>query len=78
VTILFDATRRVKTTRRFGSGILASRPTFTRTHSEADEAWLAEDNARRDSDRSAHRNARLEWVAGCAIAADRLANGCCL
>jgi hypothetical protein len=49
MTILFDATRPVKSTRRFGAGILASAPHYhVSDHSVSDEAWLAEDNTRRE------------------------------
>ena len=45
---LYDATRPVKTSRRFGAGLLRSLPTYRQTVSAADEAWLCEDNARRE------------------------------
>jgi hypothetical protein len=48
MTILFDATRQVKTTHRFGRGILRSLPTYHSPVSSADEAWLVADNARRE------------------------------
>ena len=47
---IFDATRPVKSARRFGAGLLAARPTYERTWTEADEAWLIEDNARREAE----------------------------
>ncbi len=70
MTTIFDATRPVKTTRRFGAGILRSLPTYTRTHSEADEAWLLADNARRDA-----ANRRLDGLADEAAAARRYEAG---
>lgn len=49
MTILFDGRRPVKSGRPFGAGILASYPTYRSDHTAADEAWLIEDNARREA-----------------------------
>ena len=43
-------TRPVKSTRRFGAGLLATYPTYRVNHTAADEAWLIEDNAQRDAE----------------------------
>ena len=48
MTILFDARRPVKSARRFGAGILPTCPVYLADHTAADEAWLIEDNARRE------------------------------
>jgi hypothetical protein len=70
MTILFDATRPVKTTRRFGAGLLRSLPTYRTTVSAADEAWLIADNARRDA-----ANRKLDRRASEAEAHARYENG---
>lgn len=43
---IFDATRPVKTSRRFAAGLLRSLPTYQTAVSAADEQWLVSDNAR--------------------------------
>jgi hypothetical protein len=53
MTILFDATRPVKSTRsarRFGAGLFQWTPMYHADHTAADEAWLIEDNARREAE----------------------------
>ena len=69
MTILIDSANLVKP-RNFGRGILPSYPTFRRTHTSADEAWLAEDNARRDAD-----NRRLDRMAAESMTIDRMSRG---
>ena len=49
MTMIFDATCPVKSTRRFGAGLLATLPTYRVDYTAADEAWLIEDNARREA-----------------------------
>ena len=71
MTILFDATRPVKTTRparRFGAGILATRPVYTSDHTAADEAWWAAESARLE-------DARFDWMAAETAALDSLTRG---
>jgi hypothetical protein len=41
-TILFDATQRHPAPRTFGRGLLAARPTFTRSWTDEDAAWAAQ------------------------------------
>lgn len=48
MTILYPAPAAVKSARRFGAGLLATRPTYRADHTAADAAWLAADNARRE------------------------------
>lgn len=68
MTTIFDATRpTVKSTRRFGAGLLRSTPVHRLDHTLGDERWLAADNARRAADRlldqraaEAEAEARLE------------------
>jgi hypothetical protein len=66
MTILFSSLTPVKTSRRFGAGLLASLPTYRADHTTSDAAWLVEDNARR-YDRLAEESAAL----------DRLERGLC-
>jgi len=73
MTILFDARRVVKSD-NFGRGILRSLPTVRVPYTVADDAWLVEDNARREA-REIARNARLERIYEAAQAVDRIANG---
>jgi hypothetical protein len=70
MTILYDATRPVKTTRRFGAGILATYPTYRVDYSAADAAWLAADNARREAE-----NRMFDRMAREAAALDALTRG---
>lgn len=49
MTILFDATRPVKSNRRFGRGILASLPVYHADHTAADEAWFSAEQARAEN-----------------------------
>jgi hypothetical protein len=72
MTTLFDATRPVKTTRRFAAGLVATRPTYRADHTAADEAWLAEDNARREA---AARDRHYDAAADEARALDALCLG---
>ena len=72
MTILFDARCPVKPARRFGAGILATRPTYRAPYTSADLAWLAADNARRDAE-----NRHYDAMADEAAALDRLERGLC-
>jgi hypothetical protein len=48
MTTLYHFAAPVKPARRFGAGLLAARPSYRADHTAADEAWLVEDNARRE------------------------------
>jgi hypothetical protein len=48
MTILYDATRPVKPTRRFGAGLLAYAPNHRNPYTVADEAEYLQDLADRD------------------------------
>lgn len=67
---LFDATRPVKTSRRFGAGLLRSLPTYRANFTAEDDAWRIADNARRDA-----ANRRLDRMAAEAEAHARYENG---
>lgn len=63
MTILYPAIAPVKPARRFGSGLLASRPAHRAPFTAADLAWLAADNARREDehfDRMAEESTTLD------------------
>ena len=69
MTILFDARRPVKTSRRFGSGLLAWTPTSRAPYPTHDDAaWWAAESARLE-------NARLDRLAEEAAAIDRHERG---
>jgi hypothetical protein len=75
ITRPLPAVKAAPTRRPFGAGILATCPHFTVTdRTVSDEAWLVADNAAR---KLARENARLEQLAGAALATDRMANGVC-
>ena len=59
MTILYPAP--IKSTRRFGAGILATVPTYSADHTAADEAWLVEDNARREGEDRRFDRMAAEW-----------------
>jgi hypothetical protein len=63
MTTLYDATRPVKSARRFGAGILATRPVYTVDHTAEDAAWWAAESSRmKDAriDRQAAESAALD------------------
>ncbi len=65
MTILYPALSPVKPARRFGAGLLASRPAYRAPYTEADLAWLAADDARREDehfDRMAEDSTALDRV----------------
>jgi hypothetical protein len=68
MTTLFDATRPVKTARRFGIGILATHPVYPADHTTEDEAWWAAESARME-------NARFDRMAAESTAVDALTRG---
>jgi hypothetical protein len=72
VTILYPTPAAVKPARNFGRGLLASRPVYRADHSAADEAWLVEDNARREAEAR-----RFDAMAAESAALDRLEAGLC-
>ena len=64
MTILYPAPASVKSTRRFGAGILATRPTYRADHTASDEAWWAAESVRTENarfDRQAEESAALSW-----------------
>ena len=76
MTILFDATRSVKPTtsaRRFGLGLLASKPAYRTDYTLSDAEWNAQMNAA-----IAARDAHLDQMGLEAEAVERLVSGCCL
>ena len=70
MTILFDATRPVKSTRLFGAGLLRSLPTYRVSYMADDEAWLIEDNARREAE-----SRRIDRLYGESAAVDAMSRG---
>ena len=71
MTILYPVPTPVKSSRParlFGAGILAARPTYAAPYTAADEAWLIEDNARRE-------DARFDAMAAESVALDALSRG---
>lgn len=72
MTILYPPPAPVKSSRRFGSGILPTRPVYRAPFTASDLAWLALDNARRE-------NARYDRMAGASAALDMMESGlrCC-
>jgi hypothetical protein len=72
-TVLFDATMRHPARRDFGRGILASRPTFTRTWTDADASWAAAEFSRELSNEPDY-----DRLAAIAEAQDRVERGCLL
>ena len=71
MTILFDATRPVKTSRparRFGAGLLATLPTYRTGHTSADAVWWAAESARLE-------DARFDRTAGESAFMDRYEAG---
>jgi hypothetical protein len=60
MTTLFSSLAPVKPARRFGVGILATRPAYRADHTAADAAWLAADDARRDDEDRRHDAAASE------------------
>jgi hypothetical protein len=71
-TILYDATRTVKPARRFGAGLLATRPAYTAPFTASESAWWAAESARVES-------ARFDRLAGESAALDLMEAGisCC-
>jgi hypothetical protein len=72
MTILYPSPAKIKSI-RFGSGILASRPTHRADYSDADACLNAEMNAA-----IAERDSHLDQMALEAEAVDRLCSGYCL
>lgn len=68
MTILFDPSRKVnRRTRRFGSGLLASRPAYKAPYTASDLVWLIAQPSAEDR--------HYDELAGQAEALDRLTNG---
>jgi len=62
MTTLYHSAAPVKPARRFGAGLLASRPAYRAPYTASDLAWLAADDARREDehfDRMAEESAAL-------------------
>ena len=70
MTILFDASAPVKSARRFGAGLLPSRPSYRAPYTAADAEWLIADNARRDAE-----NRHYDRLAAESAAMDRIESG---
>lgn len=50
MTILFDPANHVKSSRHFGRGLLAAAPVYRTNHTAADDAWLLDENLRREEE----------------------------
>jgi hypothetical protein len=75
-TVLFDSGARHAAPKSFGSGLLASRPTFTHTRAIEDEAWAAQAFGELSDARDAEEfDQELEFRAAIAEAQDRLERG---
>ncbi len=70
MTTLFHSAAPVKTARRFGAGLLASRPAYRAPYTAADLAWLAADDARREDE-------HFDRMAEDSTALDRASLGYC-
>lgn len=72
MTILYPSPAKVKPARRFGAGLLASRPAYRTDHTVADAVWLVADNGRQEA-----ADRRFDDLAAEDAALDRLEAGLC-
>lgn len=72
MTILFDATRRVKSNRKFGRGVLPSRPSYKAPAKPSDVQWWAVECSVMTEDK------HFDEMATEASYQDRLDRGICL